>query len=145
MVEHEPQRLDWIADRHPLDGDAERCGRAPARRFQVAFDLALEKIGDPARDMRLGAGDAEQRSPVVAGSRSTPCRAARAGARCGDRRRAAASPCRARNGAGSRQPVEPRRDPAAVLLGEFARLLQAAARRHGEHALRGVTEWMRSV
>ena len=32
-----------------------------------------------------------------------------------------------------RQPVEPRRDPAAMLLGEFARLPQAAARRHGEH------------
>ena len=36
-----------------------------------------------------------------------------------------------------RQPAEPRRDPAAVLLGEFARLLQAAARRHGEHDFAG--------
>jgi hypothetical protein len=33
------------------------------------------------------------------------------------------------------QPAEPRRDPAAVLLREGARLLEAAARRDGEHDL----------
>ena len=32
-----------------------------------------------------------------------------------------------------RQPPEPRRDPAAVLLRELARLLQRAARRNGQH------------
>ena len=37
-----------------------------------------------------------------------------------------------------RQPLEPRRDPAAVLLRELFRLLHAAARRHGEnHLARG--------
>ena len=34
---------------------------------------------------------------------------------------------------GLRQSAEARGDPAAVLLGEFARLAQAAARRHREH------------
>ena len=34
-----------------------------------------------------------------------------------------------------RQAMQPRRDPAAVLLRECLRLLQAAARRHGEHDL----------
>ena len=32
-----------------------------------------------------------------------------------------------------RQPLQPRRDPAAMLLRELVRLLHAAARRHGEH------------
>src|SRR5262245_66013623 len=37
-----------------------------------------------------------------------------------------------------RQALEPRRDPAAVLLRELLRLLEAAARRHGEnHLARG--------
>src|SRR5262249_58889803 len=37
-----------------------------------------------------------------------------------------------------RQALGPRRDPAAVLLGELLRLLEAAARRHGEnHLARG--------
>ncbi len=36
-----------------------------------------------------------------------------------------------------RQALEPRRDPGAVLLGEFAGLLQAAARRQGQHHFAG--------
>ena len=33
------------------------------------------------------------------------------------------------------QPLQPRRDPGAVFLRECTRLLQTAARRHGEHHL----------
>ena len=40
-----------------------------------------------------------------------------------------------RKGRRLRQPLEPRRDPTAVLLREFLRLLHAAARRHGENHL----------
>jgi len=36
-----------------------------------------------------------------------------------------------------RQALEPRRDPAAVLLRELFRLLEAAARRHGENHVAG--------
>ena len=51
--------------------------------------------------------------------------------RCGTPRNGTTTP--SANGAALRQPPEPRRDPAAVLLRELARLLQRAARRNGEH------------
>src|SRR5664279_3519999 len=63
-----------IANRHPLDRDTERIGCAPAGGFQIAFDFALEKIGNPARDMRCLTGDAEQ--ALIASAALDPYRAA---------------------------------------------------------------------
>src|SRR5665647_2893904 len=113
--------------RHPI---AMRIGRAPAGGFQIAFYFALEKIGYPARDMRFLTGDAEQ--ALIASAALDPYRAALLLAM----RDAVFDAAQRNHGAvreGRRfgQPAEPRRDPAAVLLREFARLLQAAARRHG--------------
>ena len=56
--------------------------------------------------------------------------------RCGSPRSGTSTPCA--NGAAFGQALEPRGDPAAVLLCELLGLLDAAARRHGEnHLARG--------
>src|SRR5262249_39326414 len=126
-----------VAHVDALDGNAELGRVAPARGLENAPRLALEEGAGAAGGAR---GGARQGKPTA--RRPGPLRAPRAA-------RAAAiddamgftaqrylDPMRERRRL--RQALEPRRDPAAVLLRELFRLLEAAARRHGEnHLARG--------
>ena len=134
MLEHEPQRLDWSRTETRLIGDAELGGIAAAGGVEIARRLALEVVADAAVDVRRLAGDAEQPLAVLVGL--GPHRAARAAAMHDAVRHAAQRNLGAvRERRGFRQPLQPRRDPAAVLLREFLGFPDAAARRHGEHHL----------
>ena len=117
-----------------------------ARRLAASrsrFDLALEKIGDPARDMRRVAGDAEQalaRSPALDPDRAAlPAPVHDAVIDAAQRDHGAVRERRR-----LRQPAEPRRDPAAVLLREFRACLRLPRGGMVSTTSR-VTEWMRSV
>src|SRR5674476_1051150 len=113
-----------------------RTAATLARVARHPIAMHIEAVGvDPglgARDMRCLTGDAEQ--ALIASAALDPYRATLLLAMrdavfdAAQRNRDAV-----REGRRFGQPAEPRRDPAAVLLREFARLLQAAARRHGEH------------
>src|SRR5262249_55392019 len=123
-----------VAHVDAFDRDAELGRVAAACSLEITLRLALEKIADAAIDVRRFAGDAEQALPPLLAP--DPRRAARAAAMddamrlpaqrhfeaVGERRRL-------------RQPLEPRRNPAAVLLRELFGFLYAAARRHGEDHL----------
>jgi len=132
-----------IAHRDALDGDAKRRRRANARGFEIAQRLTAEKIADAAVDMRGVARDADQRLAAAADFR--PHRSARAGAMDDTM----IEPAQRHDGAvverlGLGQAVAIARDPAAVLLCELLRLLEAAARRMVRITSR-VPAWMRSV
>src|SRR5262249_53019169 len=126
-----------VAHVDALDGNAELGRVAAARRVEIALRLALEEVADAPVEVRGFARDAEQALAAVVGL--GPYRAAHAAA-MNDAVRIAAQrhvhPMRERRC--FRQPLEPRRDPAAVLLRELFGFLNAAARRHGEnHLARG--------
>ena len=129
-----PPAARLVANRDAAKADAEFPGKMPDGDLEVALGLALEIIGDAARDVFGLAGDAQQ--AFAAAVALGPYRAARAAAvhdRMGD---APQRQFRAvREWRGLRQPAEAGGDPGAMLLGKFARLTQAAARRHGEHRL----------
>src|SRR5262249_13837444 len=127
-----------VAHRHAPKVDTERLRRRAACVFEVALCLALEVVTHPARHVRLFAGDPEQMFVCVSLDPDRPARAAPVL----DTMLMAAQwkygPVR--KGRGSGRPLEPRRDPGAMFLGEFFRLFHAAAQRHGEHhaSTRGV-------
>ena len=125
-----------IAHRDPPDADAERRGEYPAGDVEIALGLAAQEIADTTIDVPRVAGDAKQ--PLAARVDFRPYRAAHAGP-VHDAVRFAAQRHHGAigEGHGFRQPAEPRRDPTAVLLGEFARVLERAARRDGEDHLPG--------
>ncbi len=159
IVEHEGRRQDetpgerqhagvrarspaarLVAHRDTLERDVELARMAPARALEIALRLALEEVADAAVDVRALARDAQQ-EPTFSVSLG-PHRSALAAAMhdaVGHTAQRHLGPMR--EWRRFRQPLEPRRDPAAVLLGEFLRFLQAAARRHGEnHFARGCVD-----
>ena len=132
MVEHEPQRLDGsrIDTRLTATPSASAARRLAASRSPLTSRLRKSEI----RRATCGAAPATQsrRSPASPSSIQTV-------PRCSAPVHDAVIDAAQRDHGAMRerrrygQPAEPRRDPAAMFLGEFARLLQAAARRHGEH------------
>src|SRR4051812_34797858 len=120
-----------IADREPLDLDAELGGIGFRRTLKVAASLALEEVADATVRMLDAAGDAENALPAVAHFR--PHRTARAGAMNDAMGRAAKwYHCARLERRGLRQTAETCRDPRAVALREVFCFGERAARRHGE-------------
>src|SRR6516225_2067255 len=125
-----------VAHVDALDGNAELGRVAPARGLEIALRLALEEVAGAAVDVRRLARNAQE--PVAGFVRLGPHRAAHAAAIDDAMRLAAQRHLDAvRERCRCRQALEPRGDPAAVLLRELFRLLEAAARRHGENHLAG--------
>src|SRR3954454_21138737 len=120
-----------IADREPLDLDAELGGIGFRRTLKVAASLALEEVADATVRMLDAAGDAENALPAVAHFR--PHRTARAGTMNDPMRDAAKRyHCARLERRGLRQTTETCRDPCAVALREVFCFGERAARRHGE-------------
>src|SRR6266511_1929933 len=120
-----------VAHTDALDANPELVGVTPARGLQLALRLALEEVADAAVDVRRFARDAEQPAAICVGL--GPHGAAHAAAVDNAMRLTAQRHVHAmRERRQLRQPLEPRGDPAAVLLREFFCFLDAAARRHGE-------------
>src|SRR5262249_36788327 len=123
-----------VAHRDALDLRANLRRAGATRALEIALGLALEEIADAPGKMRSLAGDTQD-AAAVAAALAQP-RAALVGPMHDAMANAAQRQLRAmREGRGFRKPLETRRDPAAVLLGEVARLFQAAARRHGQDHL----------
>src|SRR5262249_21312325 len=125
-----------VAHVDALDGNAELGRVAPARRLEIALRLAFEEIAGTAVDVRRLAPNAQPPAARVVRLRPRPAAHAPAAVDA-----VGVTPQRYLNSVGKgrrrRQALEPRRDPAAVLLRELFRLLEAAARRHGENHLAG--------
>ena len=137
MVEHEPHRLDWSRTEMRLTLTPSVLRSTPAGRSRSR--CASRRRKSPTRRSTCGASPATQSKcspPSPCSVHTVPRLPGRCTMRCvdaaqrhhgavGERRRL-------------RQPPQPRRDPAAVLLRERLGLAHAAARRHGEdHLARG--------
>ncbi len=122
------------ADAPEVDAHAVRI--TPRRRFHVAPGFALEIVADPARQMPRIAGDAQEPLAVLADlgpRRAARLRPMRDAMRNAAQRQFAARRERRR----LRQTAQARGNPGAVPLRERLRLLEAAARRHGQDDLAG--------
>ena len=120
-----------IADRQPLDLDAELLGAGLHRFLQIGAHFALHVIVHPPLDMLGAAGDAENALTAVA--RFRPHRAAHAGTMHDPVRNAAQRDNGARlKRCGLRQPAETRGDPGAMALRKILGVGERAARRHGQ-------------
>ena len=132
VLEQEPHRLDWSRTEIALDRDAELGGVAPARGVEITLGLAFEVVAHAAVDVRGFARDAQQPSagPVVLDpdGAALPPAVHDAMRKAAQRHFDAMSERRC-----LRHALEPRRNPSAVLLRKFLRLLDAAAWRHGEN------------
>src|SRR5262249_5612176 len=129
-----------VAHVDALDGNAELGRVAPARGLEIALRFALEEVAGAAVDVpRLAPHPQGPGARVLRlGPPRSPHRAAPAAAIDDAMRLAAQRPLDAvRERRRCRQALEPRRNPAAVLLRELFRLLEAAARRHGENHVAG--------
>src|SRR3982074_1510649 len=123
-----------VADANALDGDTELGRVAVACRVDIPLRLALEEITDAPIDVRRFARDAKEAPPAAVGL--GPHRATLAAAMYDAVRLTAQRhlhPMRERRGL--RQALEPRRDPAAVLLCELFCFPHAAAWRHRKNHL----------
>src|SRR5580692_5666758 len=108
-----------VADRDSPHRHAEAIGIARDRGLEIALGLALEVVGDAPRHMVALARDTQQTAAIAVDL--GPYRAARAAPvrdRVDDAAQGKFRAMRERRGLG--QAAEPRRDPGAVLFGEFA-------------------------
>ena len=136
MDEQEPQRLDGSRIDTVFTDTPSFSARLRLASSRSRSGFSAQKIANPPVDMRRVAGDAKPALAVVRGldpDRPALTLAMHDPVRLAAQRNDAAVLerfCR-------RQVMQPRRDPAAVLLGEFPGFLQAAARRHRENDLAG--------
>src|SRR4029077_4262002 len=118
-----------VAHRDALDRDTDHGGVTAGCSVPIAPRFACEKIAHAAREMYALARDAQHRLHA----RLDPDRAAH-GAMFDAMRHAAQRQLQdVGEWNGLPQPLQARRDPPAVAFREGARLLHAAAQRHGEH------------
>src|ERR1041385_6814223 len=133
VVEQEPQRLDWSRIETRLSGKPSKAAPLRLGGSRGRFAFALEETAHAPGDMRGRAGDAEQ---AFVARLFDPDRATGTGTMLDAVIDAAQRQDNAvRKGRRLRQPVKPRRDPAAMLLGELPRLLETAARRNRQQHL----------
>src|SRR5262249_54802319 len=123
-----------VAHANAFERNAELRRVAPAGGVKLAMRLALEKVDDAALGERRAACDAKQPSAAAVGS--DPHLPTLAAPMHDAVRQAAQRHLHAvRERRRLWQTLEPRRDPAAMLLRELFRLFHAAARRHSENDL----------
>src|SRR5262249_4509373 len=106
------------------------------RRFQVAPGLPMQEVAHPPGEMRSVAGNADQALTAFVGlgpdSSAYPAAMHDAMRDAAQRHVGAVSKWRS-----LRQPLEPRCNPAAMLLRKRLGFFQTAARRHGQDDLAG--------